>query len=156
MRCALSTLLFLVFATTTPLPALDEPVPPTTHEIEQLNNQGPLVEGERGDHFFAELMNMLSTLGIILLALLIVAWITRRMLNTRLEQVNTTSSIKILERRSLAPRVTIYVLDISGARLIVGETPAGLVRLGELASEGSPFARMLQEKKLGGAEEPRG
>lgn len=106
----------------------------------------PTEAEERGDHFFSELVDMASTLGIILLGLLIVTWFLKRSLAAKQDQLNVTSAIKILERRSLAPKVAVYILEIWGTRLIVGETPAGLVRLGEIPAEPSKFATLMQNK----------
>lgn len=99
-----------------------------------------LQDESRGDHFFTELLDMASTLGLILVGLLIVTWLLKRTVTARADKLNDTSAIKILERRSLAPRVAVYILDIFGTRLIVGETPSGLTRLGELPPDDSSHA----------------
>lgn len=111
-------------------------------------------EEGRADQFFSEFFNMLFTLGIILLVLMIIMWVLRRATSARMEALNTTSNIKIIERRSLAPKSVIYVLDVCGTRLIVGETPAGLARLGELPPTATTFAQVLQGQ--GKKEEERG
>jgi flagellar biogenesis protein FliO len=114
---------------------------PLAAEIEQATP-----EETHTDHFFTELLNMASTLGLVLLGLLIITWLLKRTVSARVEQLNVTSAIKILERRSLAPKVAVYILEIWGTRLIVGETPAGLVRLGELPAEAGKFAQLLKEQ----------
>ncbi len=88
-------------------------------------------EGNLGG-FFGELVNMFFVLGFIIAAMLIIAWVLKRLLNTRLQQMNTTSPIKILERRSLTPKSAVYLLEIHGKGIIIGETPHGITSLGEV------------------------
>lgn len=129
---SLISLLLSLFCFISPLMGqeeLSEPVP--THAVPLPHSQELKVEGDRGDHFFSEFLNMLGMLGIVLLVLLILARLSRRALDSRMEQLNQSSSIKIVEKRMLAPKVTVYILEVQGKRLIVGETPTGLTRLGE-------------------------
>lgn len=108
------------------------------------------------DHFFAEFIHMLTVLGFIIGLILIVAWILKKMLNTRIQQVNTTSDIKILERRSLSPKTTIYILDIKGLSVAVAESQNGATLLGPIknnndgdeknAEKASDFQQIMQSK----------
>ena len=89
-------------------------------------------ESSEMGRFFEEFLNMALTLGMIVGVMLIIAWVVKKFLNTQIDKMNETSQIKILERRSLAPKSTIYILEIEGKKVIVGETPAGLSHLGDL------------------------
>jgi len=94
--------------------------------------------------FMNEFMSMLTTLGIVVAVLFVLSWMLKGMLHTRVQQANTTSLIKILERRSLSPKTSIYLLEINGKQLVVGESINGLRALGEVptieneAVEGNP------------------
>ena len=84
---------------------------------------------EDTSRFLSEFMNMLATLGLVLCFILIAAWFLKRMLNTRMEQANVSSLIKVIERRALSPKTAIYLLEIQGKTLIISETAHGVTRL---------------------------
>lgn len=158
----LTSLLFL------PLQAVEHPTtaPATEHAAEKpipqvlpaFDNELPLPEElkpaeEHGnDRFMAELMNMLFTLGLIILLILGVSWVLKRMLNTRVQQINTTSLIKVLERRVLSPKTSIYVLEIDDVKLVIADSHNGVFRLAELpleqkeSKENGAFEKLMQEK----------
>lgn len=81
------------------------------------------------EHFGKNLLQMLITLSIIVSMIFIMTWFLKKILNTRIQQLNTSSNIKILERRSLTPKTTIYLLEIEGKGFIVAESTNGLVSL---------------------------
>ena len=60
--------------------------------------------------------------------------------------------IQILERRNLSPKSMIYLLEIDGQRLVVGDSQAsGLCFFGALGAEmelpdGSAFAKIMQHE----------
>jgi len=93
--------------------------------------------------FGSELAHLALSLGAILVILLILSWIVRRLLNTRIEQANVTSSIKVLEKRYLNPKAVIYVVAIGNKNIIVGESPQGLVNLGEIRGEMTEFEKAM-------------
>src|SRR5262245_26348258 len=59
------------------------------------------------DHFFSDLMNMAVTLVFIIAVLLIVSWFVKRMMSSRMQQLNTRSGIKIIEQRALTQKSSI-------------------------------------------------
>ncbi|HEV8052406.1 MAG TPA: flagellar biosynthetic protein FliO [Parachlamydiaceae bacterium] len=81
------------------------------------------------NRFWSEVVNMMATLGLIISLILIVAWFLKRMLNTRQEQVNTTSIIKVIERRALSPKTVIYLLEIEGKSMVISESQNGVTYL---------------------------
>jgi flagellar biogenesis protein FliO len=107
------------------------------------------------DRFFTEFMNMLATLGFILALILIVAWFVKRMLNTRIQQINTTSPIKIIERRSLTPKTAIYLIEIYDKAIAIAESQNGVTSLADFfitpakiessKEPPSPFDKVLEE-----------
>ena len=72
---------------------------------------------------------MMATLGLIISLILIVAWFLKRMLNSRQEQANATSLIKVIERRSLSPKTAIYLLEIEGKSVLISESHNGVTHL---------------------------
>jgi flagellar biogenesis protein FliO len=106
---------------------------------------------KQDDRFFYQFLNMLFSLGTILVLIFIISWLLKRFLNTRLQQLNTSSLIKIIERRSLTPKTTLYVLEINGKDIAIAESTNGITLLSHsfeqpLASN-PDFEKILNEKK---------
>jgi len=85
--------------------------------------------------FLSEFVRMLSILGMMIGALLLVAWVLKRIMHTRIQQMNATSTIHIIERRALAPKSALYLLEVEGQRMVVAESPAGIQHLTNLKEE---------------------
>lgn len=97
-----------------------------------------LPENENNSHsdrFYTEFLNMLATLGLVIGIILIAAWFLKRLLNTRIEQINTTSTIKISERRALSPKTALYLLEIHGKTVLIAESQNGVTHLAQFTSE---------------------
>ncbi|MBA3815660.1 MAG: flagellar biosynthetic protein FliO [Parachlamydiaceae bacterium] len=99
---------------------------------------------KHNDRFYTEFLNMLATLGLVIGIILIAAWFLRRLLNTRLEQINTTSSIKIIDKRALSPKSAVYLLEIYDKIIAIAETQTGITQLGEFKIPAEP--EMTKEK----------
>lgn len=114
---------------------------------------------KQNDKFFTEFMNMLATLGLIIVLIFLVAWFFKRLMTSRLENLNSSSLIRVVERRALSPKTALYLLEVDTKTILVAETPGGIVRLSEFetgtteeapspSSEfPSPFRQMLERKK---------
>lgn len=114
----------------------------------------PIEAPPDSDKFMSEFMNMLSTLAIIIVFIFIATWFLKRMLNVKVQQMNTTSLIKITERRSLSPKTVLYLLEIRDKEIAVAETAQGLTLLGEFALPAQPelktsknFQEILEQTK---------
>ncbi|NGX41915.1 MAG: hypothetical protein K940chlam7_00189 [Chlamydiae bacterium] len=102
-----------------------EKLPPSLEEELKRAEQG-------GDsRFYQEFINMLFYLVGIIAFIVFFMWILKRMLTTRMQQVNETSSIKILERRSLTPKTTVYILTFFGKTVAITESTNGVTLLSE-------------------------
>jgi len=88
-------------------------------------------EKEGGDRFTKELLNMLFMLGLIVGLMVLTAWVLRKMMNTRLQQINVTSKIKVLDQRTLPSKATLYVIEIEGKGLIIADSTHGVTCLAE-------------------------
>ncbi len=149
------------------------PTPPTTLEAPQVTPPGikpapsdeepyfPLQIEEpspQSNKFLVEFLNMLATLGFIIALILIVAWFLKRFVNARLEQVNASSSIQVIEKRGLSPKSMLYLLRVENKTILVAESQHGVTALTEFdtpietepaASQEfpSPFSKLLEKKK---------
>jgi flagellar biogenesis protein FliO len=104
------------------------PLPPSLREY-------PKQELPREDNFMKEFIKMLMTLAAIITVLLVASWLLKRMNNTRIQQINESSEIKILERRSVTAKTSIFLLDIKGRQFAVVESHNALLLLPELPSD---------------------
>jgi len=82
--------------------------------------------------FAYKFVQMMAALGLVLGILIAGSWVAKRFFSQRLLQMNSGSSIKILEQRSLSPKAALYLIEVRGKNLLIGESPAGLHPLGEI------------------------
>lgn len=80
-------------------------------------------------NFMAQFINMLLMLGLLIGLMFFCSWFLKRMMASRIQQVNTDSNIKVIEYRPLSNRTTVYVLDIEGQKYVLAETPTSVVNL---------------------------
>ena len=109
----------------------DEPVktsnPPEVNSQQQPDISPYLVEEEKPeplpeDHFLNEFLNMLGTLALLIAFMVFASWVLKRMLNQRVHQLNTSSNIKVVEKRALSNKASIYLIEIDGKTFLVGES----------------------------------
>jgi flagellar protein FliO/FliZ len=117
------------------IPAFQEAAPensPPTRETEfsPFFEELKINEKEDPNRFFYEFMSMLTTLGLVIAGVFILSWFVKRMTNTRIQQANASSVIKIVERRSLSPKTTLYLLDVQGKNIAIAESSNGVTYLG--------------------------
>lgn len=120
------------------------PVPITPEYVpSSIDNGGPIkgyhptpetpeaTDNEQFDQFYGQFFKMLFMLGIIIVFLLALTWFFKRFMNTRMEQINAASAIQIVERRAISTKTILYVLDISGRKVLVAESPNGVTAMTE-------------------------
>ncbi|QLH35282.1 MAG: flagellar biosynthetic protein FliO [Parachlamydiaceae bacterium] len=80
--------------------------------------------------------------------------VSQKMMNTRMEQLNTTSEIKIIEKRLLTPKTSLYLIDIHGTGFILAESLNGVTSLGsfnvnemENSNGQEPFNKLMENRK---------
>lgn len=106
-------MIYYLLQTPPPFP-LEEPLPP---EIAQ------------DSRFMAEFFYMMLMLGLLIGLVIFASYILRRLTSTRMEALNTTSSIKILERRSLSQRSQIYLVEVEERQFMIAENPSSITAL---------------------------
>lgn len=102
-------------------------------------------EKDNNDKFYTEFLNMLATLGLLIGVILIAAWFLKRFLNTRMEQINTVSSIKIVERRALSPKSALYLLEVNDQSILIAESQNGVTFLSRFSPENPPSDEITPE-----------
>lgn len=124
---------------------LDQPVPGEPELPEEFRTPAPEY------NFTTEFTNMMSTLGLILVALLIMAYFVKRMKTVRTEQLNESSTIKILDQRTITPKGILYLVEVMGQLMVLSESPAGIQHVATLSggSKDSPSFQEYMDRDTG-------
>lgn len=80
-----------------------------------------------------KITSMLFSLGVIVVSIFVLTFIIKKLNRKRIDAANAGSAIKILERRAINPKTFLYVVEVHNKTLLIGESPDGLVTLGELS-----------------------
>ena len=102
---------------------------------------------ETGYEFWSAFTKMMLVLGALVGLLIVTSWFLKRLMQNRLEQLNKQQTIKIIERRVLGQKSLLYLVEVHGKRLVIGESPAGIHPITEI-----PFAEGMPEET---EEDPR-
>ncbi len=145
LRCLVLICLWLVAWMPLGAAPESETVNPRTQNHSRLLEEIDKEDAHAAD-FSGELAQLGLSLGIILAVLLLLSWVVKRFLNTRVEQVNSSSNIKVLEKRYLNPKAVIYLVGIGNKNIIVGESPQGLVNLGEIRGDITEFEKVMNKQ----------
>ncbi len=96
----------------------------------------PLEENPKEETSFTmQLLHMLATLGLLISLVLLASWFLKKMMQTRVKQVNQSSAIKILEQRPLTHKTVISLIEIHGKEIAIAESTNGVTLLYQLASQ---------------------
>lgn len=79
-----------------------------------------------------QIFQMFLSLGGILVTLFCLSFIFKKFILKRTQVANEAGLVKVLERRALNPKSALYVVEVMGKTFLVGESPAGLVSLGQM------------------------
>lgn len=104
---------------------------PSPWEIEQ-EKPGIYVDHveHEADTFQAKFLNMLFILGLLIGFMILASWTLKRMMKSRVSQLNVGSSIKISETRSLSPRSALYLIEVHGQHILLAESQTAVTHLG--------------------------
>ncbi|MFZ0564684.1 MAG: flagellar biosynthetic protein FliO [Chlamydiales bacterium] len=90
---------------------------------------------EKSYNYWAEFVNMLITLFFIIGAVMASVWVLKRIMRSRVQQLNRSTGIKILERRSLNTKSSLYLVDILGKGVVISESQAGIQLITEFSEK---------------------
>ena len=96
--------------------------------------------------YWNEFFKMFAGLGIILGIVLVGAFFLRRFLNKRMESSNWQHEIKILERRPLSQKSTLYLIETRGKVFLISDSGAGVHFL--IECNGTPEENKEQKLSL--------
>ena len=83
-------------------------------------------------NYWGEFVNMIITLMIVVALIFISVIVLKRIMRSRMQQVNRGAQIKIMERRPINQKTSLYLINIAGKVVMIGESPAGLNLITEL------------------------
>lgn len=96
-----------------------------------------------------DILNMVVSLGGIIVCLALAAFIFKRLMKKRLNMQNEANAIKIIERRALSPKSALFLVEIEGKKFVISESSAGVHLIGDL-----PFNENLNQEKESTKETP--
>lgn len=90
--------------------------------------QDPVIPEDSG-RFMGEFIKVMAAVGVMVVALLFLSWSSRKMINMKIQQANETSSLKILEKRVISPKTTLYQVEFDGRSVLMAESTNGVTLL---------------------------
>ena len=135
------TYLIWCLITLSPLAAQSPITEERTREALQKGYEDVQEEGE----FYSTLMNLVFALGFIIFAMIIAAYYLKKYMQGRVEKINVTSTIKVLEQRNLSAKSVLYIVEAHGIKVLVGESVSGVVGLAELPNTGKSFEEVYEQ-----------
>ncbi|MFN0065628.1 MAG: FliO/MopB family protein [Chlamydiales bacterium] len=103
-----------------------------------------IVEG-KSYNYWGEFVNMIITLIVIIGLIFLSVIVLKKIMRSKIQQVNRTTAIKILERRSLGQKSALYLVDILGKGVVISESPAGINLITEFGKE-NDVVEMLDKR----------
>ena len=109
----------------TPLPSTPAPAPSPSPFFSEEDAQ-PDKNSVQETHFGELLVRMLLILTITIVALVVISWLAKRFLYSRMQDLNRSSRIQILEKRTLSPKSMLYIVKIDEEEIALAEFPNGV------------------------------
>ncbi len=116
------------------------PMEPSVSQPEQTEN-------EQFDKFYSEFFRMMLMLGLVVGLLMFITWLLKRMINNRMQQINSSSVIQVLEKRPLSQKTMLYILEVNGRKLVIAESNNGVSSLTEF-SRSPNFEKILDQERV--------
>ena len=92
-----------------------------------------------GYDYAAQFLKMILSLGALFALLFVGMWMMRRFYRGKQAWANQRSAIKIIERRPLTAKASLYVVEVEGRSLLIGLSPQGVHRVAELGNAEEPW-----------------
>ena len=86
-------------------------------------------------NYWGDFVNMLMMLGVILVLIFVSVFALKKLMRSRMQQLNKSTGIKIVERRNLNSKASLYVVEILGKSVVISESPACIHLVTELPEE---------------------
>lgn len=97
-------------------------------------------------NYWHDFVNMILTLLFVLALIFLTVWFLKRIMRSRVETLNRSTGIKILERRALGPKAALYLVDILGKGVVISESPSGIAKISEFPPDADVELLLAQEQ----------
>lgn len=81
-----------------------------------------------------EFVNMMISLGVVLTLLIATVWFLKRIMNARHTKLNELHSIQILEKRMLSQKSSLYLIEVHGKTVLIGDSASGIQKVMDVDS----------------------
>lgn len=82
-----------------------------------------------------EFVNMMISLGVVLVLLIGTVWFLKKIMNARHTKLNEMHAIRILEKRMLSQKAALYLVEVNGKTVLIGDSPSGIQKVMEVNFE---------------------
>lgn len=87
---------------------------------------------KESDTFQSKFFNMLFILGLLICFMMLASWALKRLMRTKITNLNTASNIKVIETRYLSPRATLYLVEVLNQTFLIAESPTTVTTVATL------------------------
>ena len=84
-------------------------------------------------------VKMMVTLAVLLILIVATVWLLRRYSSGRIRGMNRNLSIKVLERRPLSQKTSLYIIEAGGKKLLISESQLEVRTLSPMEEETTPL-----------------
>lgn len=117
---------FLIFVATAPLCFAQDGGATEQKKSQQVEKKADTdffdTAAEAPANYKGAFVKMMLTLLALVVLIVISVWLLRRISHGRIKQMNYGRSIKVLERRPLSAKSVLYLVEISGKKVVVAES----------------------------------
>jgi len=107
----------------------EENAPPAEEPPKEYFSIEQPVSDEDTHQLYYDFFKMIIMLSVIIAFLLVLMWFLKRFTQARIEQLNTSRLIKIIEQRNLSTKSTLYLIDVWGRQVLIAESSHGVTTL---------------------------
>lgn len=112
--------------------------------LAEIANQAENVGGAKEINFMHEFLQMIFTLIIVLALAIFTLMMLKKLMRSRANVINENSAIRVLEKRNLSSKASLYLVDILGKGVVISETSQGIDLITELPL-GADLEKMVEE-----------
>lgn len=98
--------------------------------------------------YWKEFLHMVMNLSLLLLVVFLTVFLLKRFIGGRAAKGGSMRKMHVLERRPLAQKSSLYLVDLCGKKVVIGESAAGLHLITEIPDELYEEEELSTEPKL--------
>lgn len=83
----------------------------------------------------SDFVNMLISLVFVIGLIILTAFFLKKLMRSRMKHINQANSIRVLERRALNQKASLYLVDVLGKGIVIAESQHGIQLITEFSSD---------------------